>query len=239
MPNYYPIMLDIRDRPALVIGGNSVAAEKAAALHASGARVTVINTTFCDELLDMGRSQAVTLRYKAYERGDLAGAFVVVAAVTYETALAEAIWQEAQGRGQLINVVDVPERCNFIVPSILRRGQLTIAVSTEGTSPSLAKRIRQRLETLFPLAYDKYLRIAAIVRAHLREQGLTYAQRDDFFGDFFSSDILELLIENDETEALASTVRLLQHYNINISVSTIIHELKAAGVADHESYHTT
>src|SRR5437764_1202161 len=146
MPNYYPIMLDVRSRPAVVIGGDAVAAEKAAALCACGARVTVISPTFCQQLQREGEQGRVTLRRKAYERGDMAGAFVVVAA-TSDPGLVEEIWAETQESGQLVNIVDVPARCTFILPSILRRDQLTIAVSTEGASPSLAKRIRQHLES--------------------------------------------------------------------------------------------
>ncbi|GCE19854.1 hypothetical protein KDK_36540 [Dictyobacter kobayashii] len=85
---------------------------------------------------DLAQQPNVSLRYKAYEPGDLAGAFVVVAAATYEPELTEAIWHEAQQNNQLVNIVDVPARCNFIVPSILRRGQLTISVSTEGPVPA-------------------------------------------------------------------------------------------------------
>ncbi len=233
MPNYYPIMLDLRNRAALVIGGDHVAAEKAAALNASGARVTVMSSAFCDELLDLEQSQAVALRYKTYEPGDLAGAFVVVAAVTNDPLLAEVIWQEAQERGQLVNIVDMPARCNFILPSILRRGKLTVAVSTEGSSPSMAKRTRQYLEDLLPPEYDAYLRLAAAARACMKESGLSYAGRDAFFGAFFASDVLQLLIEEDETEALASTVRLLRRYHVDISVSTIINAMQEAERGDN------
>ena len=238
MPNYYPVMLDIRNRPALVIGGNLVAAEKAASLNASGAVVTVMSPGFCEELLDLAESHTVTLRYKAYEQGDLKGAFVVVAVTTYEPELSEQIWNEGQENGQLVNVVDVPTRCNFIVPSILRRGQLTVSVSTEGASPGLAKRIRQKLEGFFPPAYEAYLHLATIARHYLRESGISYAKRDEFFGDYFSSDILDLLIENDEVEALASTVRLLRRYTVDISVSTIIHDMQEAR-KDNEHSHRT
>ncbi len=228
MPNYYPIMLDIRSRPALVIGGNRIAAEKAAALVASGANVTVMNPEFCDELLSLTRQHQVTLRYKTYEPGDLAGAFVVVAAAENPQQI-EAIWTETQERGQLVNIVDVPSRCSFIVPSILRRGQLTIAVSTEGASPGLTKRIRHYLETLFPPAYGTYLKLAAAVRGHLRKQELSYEQRDDFFGDFFTSDVLQHLTEQHETEALAVTVDLLHHHDVNIAPETLAAELKEVG----------
>lgn len=228
MPSYYPIMLDVRNRPALVIGGNTVAAEKAAALYASGARVTVQNVDFCEEIQEMAARQAITLRYKAYEASDLVGAFIVVATATYEPALAEKIWNDGQKNGQLVNIVDVPARCNFIVPSILRRGSLTIAVSTEGSSPSLAKRIRQQLEDLFPSTYEGYMRLATIARKYMRTAGLSYDQRDLFFGDFFASDILRMLTEHDDVEALASTVRLLRRYDVDVSVSTIIQDMKEA-----------
>ena len=145
MPNYYPIMLDIRGRQAIVIGGDRIAAEKATALVASGAQVTILSPNLGTEVIALHKQHGVALRQKAYEPGDLAGAFVVVAA-TNDQELIDAIWTETQQHGQLVNIVDVPARCSFIIPSILRRDQLTIAVSTEGASPSLAKRIRQRLE---------------------------------------------------------------------------------------------
>src|SRR6266516_5411374 len=146
MPKYYPIMLDVRDRLAIVMGGDQVAAEKAAALAASGDRVSVLSPTFCDELLWMAEHKQVTLRQKAYEPGDLAGAFVVIAA-TNNSQHIEAIWAETQERGQTVPtvptvpIVDVSARCSFILPSILRRDQLTISVSTEVASPRLANRI--------------------------------------------------------------------------------------------------
>jgi precorrin-2 dehydrogenase/sirohydrochlorin ferrochelatase len=227
MANYYPIMLDVRGRTALVIGGDRIAAEKAASLCISGARVTLMSPEFCHEVLALCERFQVTLYYKAYERGDLAGAFVVVAA-TNDSELIEAIWAETQERGQLVNIVDVPSRCSFIVPSILRRDQLTIAVSTEGASPSLAKRIRQRLEGLFPPAYGRYLRLASVVRRHLRKTGLSYAQRDKFFGDYFTSDVLKHLIAGDEQKAVVITTELLEHYDVAVSPTTIATDLKEA-----------
>ncbi len=227
MPNYYPIMLDVRGRRSLVIGGDRIAAEKAAALLASGALVTIMSPTFGAEVLALHEQQKVELRQKAYERGDLEGAFVVVAA-TNDPQLIEAIWSEAQERGQLVNIVDVPARCNFIVPSILRRDQLTIAVSTEGASPSLAKRIRQRLERLFPSAYGPYLRLAAVVRSHMRRQGLSYDRRDDFFGDYEASDVLAYLEQGREQEAIALTSQLLANYEVVVPATAIHTDLQKA-----------
>jgi precorrin-2 dehydrogenase len=220
MPKYYPVMLDVRGRTAIVVGGDRVAADKAAALSASGAQVSVIHPTFCDELLRQAENQRVTLRRKAYEPGDLAGAFIVVGA-TNDAQLMEAIWTETQKNAQLVNIVDIPERCSFIMPSILRRDQLTIAVSTEGASPSLAKRIRQNLEEIFPLAYGTYLRLAALARTHLRKNGVSYERRDDFFSDFFTSNVLAQLVEENVAQATVITAELLRHYGVDVSASVL------------------
>jgi len=220
MPEYYPVMLDVRGRLAIVVGGDRVAAEKAAALSASGAQVSVINPTFCDELLMQAEYKRVTLRRKVYEPGDLEGAFVVVAA-TNDTQLVEAIWTETQRSGQLVNIVDIPERCSFIMPSILRRDQLTIAVSTEGASPGLAKRIRQNLEEIFPLAYGTYLRLAALARTRLRKNGVSYERRDDFFSDFFTSEVLARLVEGNVAQATVITAELLRRYEVDVPASVL------------------
>jgi precorrin-2 dehydrogenase/sirohydrochlorin ferrochelatase len=164
------------------------------------------------------------LRAKAYEPGDLEGAFVVVAA-TNDPQQIEAIWTETQERNQPVNIVDVPARCTFILPSILRRGQLTIAVSTEGASPSLAKRIRQQLEDIFPSAYDAYLQLATVARQHLRHSGISYDARDIFFGDFFTSDILKLLTEGNDAHAISLAAQLLQQHGVTITPETIISDL--------------
>ncbi|HEY4387764.1 MAG TPA: hypothetical protein VGN34_25220, partial [Ktedonobacteraceae bacterium] len=142
-----------------------------------------------------------------------------------------------QERNQLLNVVDVPAYCNYIVPSILRRGQFTVAVSTEGASPSLAKRIRQQLEAQFPPTYATYMQLAAVVRAYMRNAGLSYDTRDTFFGDFFTSDILKLLTEGEEALALALTVELLRRYNIEISIASLTADLREA-VANYDNQAT-
>ena len=231
MPNYYPLMLDVRGRQAIVIGGDRVAAEKAAALAASGAFVSVLSQEFCAELLAQAEQKRVTLRRKAYEPGDLAGAFVVIAA-TNDLQLIQAIWAETQERGQPVNIVDVPEYCSFILPSVLRRGQLTIAVSTEGTNPGLAKRIRQSLEDLFPPAYGTYIQLAALARAYLRENGVSYDRRDDFFRDFFTSDVLPQLAAGNTAQATVVTAALLQIYGVDVPADV----LEAALLAEEKTY---
>lgn len=228
MPNYYPVMLDIRGKTAIVVGGDEIAAEKAAGLVAAGAEVRVISPRFCDALLILAEQKKVALSPKTYQKGDLAGAFLVIAA-TSDPHLAEAVWNESQERGQPINVVDMPRYCSFILPSILRRGQLTIAVSTEGASPGLAKRIRQQLEKLLPAAYEPYLRLASAARARLRASYITYQRRDDFFGDYYASDVLALLEAGDTTRAAAITQALLRDYGVEAPAAALEEEVCGNG----------
>jgi len=227
MSRYYPVLLDIRNRAAVVIGGNEVAAEKAAALAACGAQVTVISQEFCDALQAQAERGAVKLCQRPFTSDDLAGAFVVITA-SNDPNLAGTIWSATQHSGQLVNSVDQPERCSFILPSILRRGPLTIAVSTEGTSPSLAKRIRQQLEQRFSAAYVPYLRLAAAARARLRAGGVSYEERDKFFSEFFASDALMRLEQHNCKAAAETTARLLQRYQIEVKPAELVKE--AGGV---------
>jgi precorrin-2 dehydrogenase / sirohydrochlorin ferrochelatase len=225
MSKYYPAMLDIRGRTAIVIGGDAVAAEKARGLWQSGAHVHVISPEFCAELLQLAEQERCILHARTYETGDLAGAFVVIAA-TNDAQLIQAIWTETQTRGQLLNVVDVPEYCSFILPSILRREQLTIAVSTEGASPGLAKRIRHSLEERFPPAYGPFLLLANVARTHLRARGATYRQRDDFFSDYYTSQVLASLIAGDSGQAALITAALLQKYGVGVPASDLARALE-------------
>ncbi|MBX5449609.1 precorrin-2 dehydrogenase/sirohydrochlorin ferrochelatase family protein [Thermogemmatispora sp.] len=229
MPHYYPIMLDVRDRRVVVIGGDRIAAEKVQAFAACGAQVCVIAPECCAELEQLVQKLGpqVELWRRTYQPGDLEGAFVVIA-TTRAPELVEAIWNEAQQRGQLLNIVDLPERCNFITPSILRRDQLTVAVSTEGASPGLAKLIRQELEQHFPPAYGTFLRLAAEARALLRAQGVTYEQRDAFFQEFYRSSVLAHLEAGAEREARALIGGLLRKYGVEVPQSFSDNEAEAA-----------
>jgi precorrin-2 dehydrogenase / sirohydrochlorin ferrochelatase len=220
-------MLDVREREVIVIGGDQIAAEKATALAGSGARVSMLSPEFGPEVLALAERGQVTLRAKDYEPGDLAGAFVVVAATT-DPQLIEAIWQETQRSGQPVNIVDVPRYCTFILPSVLRRGKLTVTVSTEGASPSLAKRIRQQLEESFPPAYEDYIDLAAQARVYLRREGISYDTRDEFFRDFMASSVLDALSAGERARALTVTVELLHSYGVEVQTS----ELGAAFVKE-------
>lgn len=228
MPGYYPVMLDIRGRPVTVIGGDPVAAEKAATLAGCGAHVSVISLQPSAHMRELAARGQVVLRQQCYQPGDLAGAFLVVAAIS-DQALIEAVWQETQERGQLVNIVDRPRFCSFILPSILRRGRLTVAVSTQGASPALARGIRQQLEEHFSVAYEAYIELAALARTHLRRQGVGYEARDAFFQRFQTSPLLALLAAGEFAQASLVVADLLHDCGVDVPET----ELALIGEENH------
>jgi siroheme synthase-like protein len=170
MTPYYPVCLDLRGRPCVVIGGGPVAARKVEGLLECGARVTVVAPALCPRLRELLAAGRIAVRERPYAEGDLAGATLAIAA-TDDRAVNARIAAEARARGVWLNAADDPERCDFILPSVLRRGNLQIAVSTGGMSPALARRVREELERLLPAEYAELLPLLADVRAELRREG--------------------------------------------------------------------
>ena len=154
MTRYYPAYLDITGRRAVVIGGGAVSARKIEQLLASGANVTVVSPSVTPEIERLAAEGLVRWIKRAYARGDLAGAWVAVAATDDEAVNREA-HAEAEREKTLLNVADVPELCGFIAPSVIERGNVTIAVSTGGTSPALARKLRELISGVQnPTHYD-------------------------------------------------------------------------------------
>lgn len=189
----YPVTLVNLDRtPCLVIGGGEIAERKVAALREAGARPLVISPSLCDALLYQVEAGEIDAIEREYQTGDLSGVRLVIAA-TDEPAINEAVWQEAQAIGCLVNVVDDPSRCDFYVPATLRRGALTISVSTAGSSPLLAGRIRQTLEQQFDPAYGPYLELLGGLRPQVKELVADPDRRKGVWESLLGSDILDLL----------------------------------------------
>jgi siroheme synthase-like protein len=168
--SYYPVFINLRGRKCVVIGGGEVALRKAESLLECDARVGVISPEICYGLNKLATDGKITVTERNYEAGDLAGAFLAIAATGDEEVnrLAAA---EAEQRGILVNVVDAPELCSFIVPSIVRRGYLTLAVSTGGVSPALARKIRVKLEREFGEEYGELTRLIGEVRREIKDEG--------------------------------------------------------------------
>jgi len=176
-PPYYPIFLDIREKKCVVVGGGEVALRKVKALVEHGARVEVVSPDLCAELDRMAEDGEVHVLRRDYAEGDLAGAVLVVAA-TNDGDLNAKVAEEAKTAGALINAVDDPEHCDFIVPSYLRRGDITIAISTGGRSPALARKIRTELERQLTTEYASLTTVVGEVRSELRRRGVVVSADD-------------------------------------------------------------
>ena len=168
--SYYPICLDITGRHCIVIGGGRVAARKAQGLLAHGARVTVISPDLDAELMVLEQDGRLAWRARPYQAGDLADAFLVIAA-TDDAEVQERIHAEAEANNVLLNVADVPKWCNFILPATVRRGDFCLSVSTGGKSPALAKQLRQELEQQFGEEYATLLTVLGALRPLVLAQG--------------------------------------------------------------------
>jgi uroporphyrin-III C-methyltransferase/precorrin-2 dehydrogenase/sirohydrochlorin ferrochelatase len=148
----HPIFLDLSGQPVVVIGGGTVAERKIEALVTAGAAVTVVSPEVTDRIAQRGSEGVVVIRSRPYRRGDLAGCRLAYAA-TSDPDVNRAVQDEAREAGVWLNVVDKPALCDFITPATVRRGHLTLAVSTNGRCPDLAKRIREELERTFGPEY--------------------------------------------------------------------------------------
>lgn len=199
---YYPIFLTVERQSALVIGGGVVAERKVAMLLRCRARVRVVSPEATRRLAAWARQGKIRWARRAYRTGDLAGAFLAIAA-TDERRVNQRIAREAARRRVLLNVVDKPEFCTFIAPSIVQRGPLTIAISTAGASPALAKRIRRELESQFGPAYATLTRWLQAVRPQVLKRLPGVKARKRFFERIVSSPILTLLNQGRRRQARA------------------------------------
>ena len=164
--DYYPAFLDLRGRNCLVVGGGTIAERKVESLVECGALVKVVTLEATSRLAELAGSGSIDLELRDYSPDDLAGIFLVIAA-TDDPAVQARIGQEAKERGLLVNVVDEPANCTFIVPAVVRRGELSIAISTGGRSPALAARIREKLESLFGPEYEEWVDLLGQLRPAL------------------------------------------------------------------------
>jgi precorrin-2 dehydrogenase/sirohydrochlorin ferrochelatase len=169
--SYYSLCLDLRGWPCVVVGGGAVAARKVRGLLANDGQVTVVAPTLGPELSKLVRDGRIKFEGRRYENGDLDGARLAVAA-TDDVMVNAAVAAEARRRGILVNVVDDPAAGNFVVPAIVRRGELSIAVSTGGASPAIARQVREDLERWLPPEYAALLTLVAELRAELRREGV-------------------------------------------------------------------
>ena len=201
---YYPVCLNINGRNCLVVGGGSVGTRKVETLLRCGARVTVISQSFTPVLRALSESNQVTLREKAYDASDLTSMFLVFGA-TDNRILNDAIRRDAERLNALFNSADDPESSCFVLPAVVERGDLTIAVSTAGNSPAFARKIKKDLDGQFGPEYAEFLRIMGAIRKKLLAETHDPKSHKDLFERLIASGLLDEL-KNENLNAVNELV---------------------------------
>ena len=205
---YYPVYVNLVGRKAVVIGGGHIAEGKVENLLTAEACVFVIAPKLTKALQRLRDELRITHIAREYQAGDLRGAFIAISA-TDDRATNARVWQEALARNILMNVVDDTPHCNFIAPSILRRGDLTIAISTSGKAPAVAVRLREQLEHTIGPEYAQFLTLAGQARAPLLAQTPDFEARKALWYRLVDSDVFELLRQGDEAAARERIAEIL------------------------------
>ena len=200
---FYIACLKLRGRRSLVVGGGDVGLEKVEGLLACDGDVTVVAPDLQPELQRLAGEGSIEWIAREYQPADLEGTFMVIAA-TNDSEVNIKVYDDAEKRAMLVNVVDVPPLCNFILPAIVRTGPLAIAISTAGASPALAKRMKQEISQLFG---EDYARLAVMLndaRGWAKSTLPTYQERKEFFEGIVNGDPdpIELIRAGDEQAVL-------------------------------------
>ena len=170
MSDHYPVFLDLTERPCLVVGGGPVAEGKVTGLLVAGARVTVVSPIVTERLAAWAADGRITHVARPYRADDLAGRQLAFTA-TDDLEVTAAVSADGRTRGVWVNAADDPAHCDFILPGVVRRGRLAVAVSTGGASPAAARAIREELEGYLTTAHATLVELAAEARADLRRRG--------------------------------------------------------------------
>jgi precorrin-2 dehydrogenase / sirohydrochlorin ferrochelatase len=195
---FYIACLRLSGRRCVVVGGGEVGLEKVEGLLACDAKVTLIAPEAHPELGQLALEGSIHWAQREYEPGDLEGALIAIAA-TNDTDLNIRVFEDAEARSMLVNVVDVPPLCNFILPAIVRNGPLAIAISTAGASPALAKRMKREIAELFGEPYALLAILLNEARGWAKATLPTYQDRKEFFESIVNGqpDPIELLRDGD------------------------------------------
>ncbi|HVS33568.1 MAG TPA: bifunctional precorrin-2 dehydrogenase/sirohydrochlorin ferrochelatase [Thermoanaerobaculia bacterium] len=223
---YYPIYLDIEGRDVLIIGGGNVCARKAETMLKYGARVTIVSPEFTGEIEGWARDGVLALRRKSYQESDLAG-FSVVIASTDDRCVNGRIARDCRRRRIPVNVVDVTHLCEFIVPAIVERGSIQIAISTGGKSPALARTLKEDLQRTVGPEYDEVNQVLGTLRTGAKKVLPTDLDRKRFFDAILAEGILDLLRTGRRRDAYETIARACE--TAGVPVSDRVREVLAGG----------
>ncbi|BBV74279.1 siroheme synthase [Raoultella planticola] len=206
--DHLPIFCQLRDRDCLLVGGGDVAERKARLLLDAGARVTVNALTFSPQFHVWADSQMLTLVQAPFNPALLDPCWLAIAA-TDDEDVNQQVSDAAEARRIFCNVVDAPQQASFIMPSIIDRSPLMVAVSSGGTSPVLARLLREKLESILPLHLGQLARYAGQLRSRVKKQFATVGERRRFWEKLFVNDRLAQSLANEDRQAVADTTEQL------------------------------
>ena len=213
---YYPIYLDIEDRPVLIIGGGEVCARKAETMLKYGGRVTVVSPAFTNDIEQWAADGKLTLRRKKYEEADLDGAAIVIAS-TDDPCINARIARDCRRRKIPVNVVDVTHLCEFIVPAIIESGSIQVAISTGGKSPALARTLKEDLRRAIGDEYAEVNDVLGTLRPGAKKVLPTDVDRKRFFDGIIAAGILDMLREGRRAEAYETIARACEGAGVPLS----------------------
>lgn len=194
MTSLFPMFIKLAGKQVLVVGAGKVGEPKIAGLLETGAHICVVSVDANPAVRDWAHEGKINLELRHFKSEDLDGIFLAVVATSSRT-LNQRIYDEAQRRGVLCNVVDVPDLCDFFYPSVVRRGDLQIAVSTAGNSPSLAQKIRQQLEKQFGPGYAEWVRELGETRKLILASDLDKQRKLELLHSLASSEAVEAALK--------------------------------------------
>jgi siroheme synthase-like protein len=197
---YYPIYIDIEDRDVVIIGGGNVCARKAETMMKYGARVTIVSPEFTEEIEGWARDGQLSLKRKTYDESDLEGAVLVIASTDHQS-VNEQVAADCRRRKIPVNVVDVTPLCEFIVPAIIEKGSIQIAISTGGKSPAIARTLKEDLQRSIGPEYAEINDVLATLREGAKAVLPTDVDRKRFFDGIIARGVLEMLREGRRTAA--------------------------------------
>lgn len=200
--NFYPINLNIEGRPCLVVGGGGVGTRKVQGLLECGARVTLVSPQATATLAELADSGQIVWKRRDYSAADMPGQFLVMGA-TDDEALNRQVHADALAHGVLCNIADRPALCQFILPAVVRRGDLLLAVSTSGQSPAMAKRLRRQLQAQFGDEYATALDLLGAVRRQLLAEAHAPEAHKPIFEHLLEAGIVDLVRQGRHAEIQA------------------------------------
>src|SRR5438132_9023594 len=203
---YYPVFLDIAGKPVIVIGGGNIAHQKVVGLLKVDAEVTVVSPELNPDMSSLAKVGSFRHISRDYEAGDLEG-YVLAFVATDDRSVNATVAAEGKERRVWVNAVDDPPYCDFIMPGVAQQGDLIVAVSTSGTSPAMARKMREEIEAFLTEDWALMLELAAEVRAELRSKGTLVDS--DLWNKALDADLRKLLADGKRPEAKERLLRSL------------------------------